>query len=86
MHTSPEVIHLADSSRFEIQSDDVPAKLEYRIHEKNMTIVHTFVPLAYRGQGYAAILAEAAIGFANKSHLEILSECSYIDRYLPGRR
>lgn len=82
MNTIPEVIHLPNESRFEISSSDGTAHLDYLAEGSSMTIHHTFVPQAFRGKGYAARLADAAIAFAEHSNLAIIPECSYIESYL----
>ena len=82
MNTTPEVIHLPNKSRFEISSSAATAHLDYVVDEGSMTIHHTFVPPAFRGTGYAARLADAAIAFAEQSNWAIIPECSYIESYL----
>ena len=85
MKASPEVIHLPAHSRFEVSSEAGTAHLDYWIDGSNMTIHHTFVPPAFRGKGYAALLANAAFAYAEQSKLTIIPECSYIESYLKRR-
>jgi predicted GNAT family acetyltransferase len=77
-----EVIHMPTDSRFEIRIGEHRALLEYQIADDTMTITHTFVPTELRGKGLAAILAEAALGFAKVSNLKVIPECSYIAVYM----
>lgn len=85
MNTMPEATHLPKHSRFEISSEAGTAHLDYLIDGSNMTIHHTFVPPAFRGKGYAALLANAAFEYAKQSKLTIIPECSYIESYLKRR-
>jgi predicted GNAT family acetyltransferase len=43
---------------------------------------HTFVPPALNGRGLAAILTEAALTLAQKDHVRIVPQCSYVARWM----
>lgn len=49
-----------------------------------MVVNHTYSPPAYRGQGLAALLCDAAFSWAREQGYCILAECSYVrDKYVP---
>ena len=85
MDTSETVTHLPDKNAFVIKDGEDPAILEYQIEDSNMTIDRTYVPSQFRGKGYAAQLAEAAIHYAKEHNFKIIPECSYIASYLKRR-
>ena len=43
---------------------------------------HTFVPPELNGRGLAAILTEAALTLAQKDHVSIVPQCSYVARWI----
>lgn len=81
MSPATPVVHLPAASRFEIASGPAVARLEYQLDPGRMTIHHTFVPEALRGQRLAGQLAAAAFDFARAEGLRVRPQCSYIAAY-----
>jgi len=79
--TAPEVQHLTEAQRFEIQVEGHTALLKYTLVDAVMTITHTFVPEALRGQRIAGMLAAAAFQFAQDTGKQVIPQCSYIATY-----
>jgi predicted GNAT family acetyltransferase len=77
----PTVLHRIDLARFEIIIGDAAAVLEYTRSGSLMTIHHTYVPVALRGQNIAGLLAKAAFDSARAEQLQVLPQCSYIAGY-----
>jgi predicted GNAT family acetyltransferase len=72
-----EVVHNAVASRFETVVDGMLCVLEYRLHDRVMTITHTGVPEAVGGRGIASALATAAFDTARREHWRVVPACSY---------
>ena len=58
------------------------AFIEYRWHQKDLVLMHTFVPEGYEGKGIAAALARFALEYAKEKHLKIIVYCPYVNAYL----
>lgn len=58
------------------------ANIDYTIEKKVLTIWHTEVAEALRGQGIAAKLVDHAVTYARKNGLLINPVCSYADARL----
>jgi predicted GNAT family acetyltransferase len=85
MNHSDLVQHLPNSSTFQLGDGKTVASLNYELVENTMTIHRTFVPVELRGQGVAALLAEAALEYAKELGFAVRSNCSYIDSYMARR-
>ena len=75
------IINNTAAHRFESHHDGQIAVAEYRLEDNVMTITHTFVPSAWRGQGIGTRLALAAIENARTQHLKIVPQCPFIATY-----
>jgi uncharacterized protein len=79
----PEIINNADRSRFEIKLDNGEfAFLDYRLKEKVIALLHTFVPKEYEGHGLAAMLAKHSLEDARARGYKVLVYCPYVATYL----
>uniref|UniRef100_A0A8C2X720 Protein NATD1 n=1 Tax=Cyclopterus lumpus TaxID=8103 RepID=A0A8C2X720_CYCLU len=59
------------------------AVLLYRFTgEKEVDLMSTFVPEAFRGQGVAALLSQAAMDFLVEDDLKAHVSCWYIKKYI----
>lgn len=75
------VVRNMSRDRFEIV--DVPAAfLQYAERNKRIRLVHTEVPFALRGKGYASELARAALDYAREARLKVEVECPFVRAYL----
>lgn len=79
--TASEAIHHTNQQRFEILRAGSTARLEYTLADQQMTIHHTFVPVALRGKNIAGQLAQAAFDYARQAELKVVPACSYIGVY-----
>ncbi len=75
------IINNTAAHRFESQQDGQIAVAEYRLENNVMTITHTFVPSAWRGQGIGSSLAQAIIEHARAHQLSIVPQCPFIATY-----
>jgi predicted GNAT family acetyltransferase len=82
MSDVPEVINNPAASRFEILTDQGAAVLVYRNRGDELDLVHTEVPKALEGRGYAAALATAALDHARREGIRIIPSCPYVKTYL----
>jgi predicted GNAT family acetyltransferase len=78
----PEVTDNPAASRFEILTDQGAAILTYRHRGDDLDLVHTEVPTALEGRGYAAALATAALDQARREGMRIIPSCPYVKAYL----
>ncbi|WP_224995373.1 GNAT family N-acetyltransferase [Cesiribacter sp. SM1] len=77
------VVHLPEQNRFVIEFEGAPAYLEYEMaSDGTFMIMHTEVPPAHSGKGYAATLAEAALLHAEENNMKVMPYCSYMATFL----
>jgi uncharacterized protein len=76
------ITHEPEQQRFVIRKDDHVAQLDYRLGPGWIDFTHTFTPPALRGQGLAAQLVAAGVGFARAEELQIRASCSYVASWL----
>jgi uncharacterized protein len=74
--------HDPNSQRFALALPDGKAELHYENLGGMMTITHTFVSPALRGQGLAGHLMQAALNWAREKNLKVAPQCSYAARFL----
>ena len=58
------------------------AKLNYKVKDGAVDLIHTEVPEQYQGQGLAGKLATAALNWARASGLKVIPSCPYIQGYI----
>lgn len=68
--------------QFELHADGDVSVLTYRITGDRIRLIHTEVPRAQRGRGYADMLAHAALERAKREHLRVVPLCPFVKGYL----
>jgi uncharacterized protein len=77
------VQHDKDNRKFFITKALSEAYLTYeRVSDQVLDIKSTFVPEVFRGQGVAAELVKAGLGYAKDNRLTVIPTCSYVDAYI----
>ena len=82
MNDSPDVSHDPSAGRFEVRTNAGTALLTYLHNGSALEIVHTEVPGAAEGQGYAAKLAKAALDYARREGKRVIPSCPYVASYI----
>lgn len=82
MSNSSAVTHDPAAGRFEIATDAGPAVLTYFPRGDVLEIVHTEVPEAAEGRGFASALARAALDHARSSGKQVIPSCPYVAAYI----
>lgn len=78
-----KVVHLAEQNTFVMELEGGKAYLEYeQANDGTLMIMHTEVPAAHEGKGYAAALAKAALLYAEENSLKVMPYCSFMATYL----
>jgi len=77
-----DVVHRPEDSRFEAQVAGGSAYLSYAEEDGAVVMLHTVVPREAEGQGVAASLAAAAVGWAREQGLKVEAQCSYVRSWL----
>lgn len=77
-----QVSHDPAAGRFEIRTEQGTALLTYRHRGADLDLIHTEVPPALEGKGYAAALALAALDYARREGLHVIPTCPYVKAYL----
>lgn len=75
-------VHNEAQHRFEVVTDAGIARLDYRLSEGTITLVHTEVPAELRGGGYGAALAKTALEFARAQDLNVNPVCPFVKTYI----
>jgi predicted GNAT family acetyltransferase len=76
------VLHNEAAQRFEAVVDGQLSKVNYRIDDGVMRLVHTEVPHALEGRGIAAAMVKAALDHARAHGLKVAPVCSYVRAYM----
>jgi uncharacterized protein len=76
------VRHNRDAQRFEADVDGGLARADYRMQGDVMRIVHTEVPYASEGRGFAGEVVRAALDYARGHGLRVMPLCSYVRSYM----
>lgn len=74
----PVVTHDEAGGRFVVRVGSEVAELTYQWRGRAMDLYHTEVPPAFRGQGIAERLADAAFNYADAHGLSVIPSCPYI--------
>ena len=69
-------------NRFEVETPNGLAFVNYRLRGDIITFTHTEVPLADRGHGIAEQLARAALDNARERKLRVVASCAYIAAFV----
>ena len=80
--TSPSVIKSSTAQRFEITDDAGVAVLSYHEGPHSIALIHTEVPPALEGRGYAGALARAALDYARAAGLKVSVLCPFVKSYI----
>lgn len=80
--TGLAVRHNEDAQRFEADVEGGLARADYRMQGDVMRLVHTEVPYASEGRGFAGEVVRAALDYARRRGLRVLPLCSYVRSYM----
>ncbi len=76
------VVHNEAASRFEAAIEGQLAVIDYERRGDLLYLTHTGTPVAYRGQGVASKVTQAALAYAKAEGLQIVPVCSFVISYL----
>jgi len=82
MSDTPQVSHNPAAGQFEIRTEAGIALLRYVHAGADLNLVHTEVPAAMEGKGYAAALTNAALDYATNERMKIIPSCPYVSAYI----
>ena len=78
-----KIIHDLKNHKFTTTVDDYECYLNYNLPRKNIIDFYfTYVPGELRGRGIAAQLVEEGLKFAEKSKMQVIPSCSYVNIYI----
>ena len=82
-----DIVHNRERKRFEVALESGgAAELTYTLQPDTLSITHTYVPDAARGQGVAGRMTQAALEYARAHDLEVIPICSYAAAYMARQR
>jgi predicted GNAT family acetyltransferase len=82
MPDTSTVTHDPRTHRFEVRTDAGTGLLTYQDRGSALEILHTEVPDAAEGRGYAAALAVAALDFARNEGKQVIPSCPFVAAYI----
>ena len=82
MADTPQVVHDPAAGRLEMRTEIGTAELQYTRAGDTIDLVHTHVPPALEGRGFASALARAALDYARGEHLKVIPTCPFVRGYL----
>lgn len=77
-----EVVNNETARRFEITVDGHTGCLRYKKTADRIELIHTEVPPELGGRGLGAVLAKAALDYAEQSDLKVIPFCPFVKKYL----
>lgn len=77
-----KIVDNKDRQRYEASLDGEYAYIEYRWHENELVLMHTFVPEALRGRGIADKLAHHVLEYVKAENLRARIYCTFLRTYL----
>ena len=87
MLSGMDINHNHEQNRFEVLLEGGRvAELSYTLEPGTLSITHTYVPDAARGQGVAGQMTQAALEYARSNDLKVVPICSYAAAYLARQR
>jgi predicted GNAT family acetyltransferase len=85
-HSNTTVSNNPRLKRFELTVEDQTALLTYERTPETLTLIHTEVPQALRGQHLGEALVKAALDAAHAEGLRIIVVCPFAKAYLRKHR
>jgi len=76
------VVNNVSDGRFELSEGGELASLRYMMRDGKLYLIHTEVPKALEGRGYASALARTALEYAKREHLQVVPWCPFVRAYL----
>jgi uncharacterized protein len=76
------IVDNKDRQRFEVLIEGEYAYIDYRWHENELVLMHTFVPEALRGRGIADKLARHVLEDVKTKNLRSKIYCPFLRTYL----
>lgn len=73
-----DIVHDKDNSRFTLDINGELAKVEYRLKNNKMYLVHSEVPYNLRGKGIGKILVEKTFEKLTEEDYKAIAVCSYV--------
>jgi len=71
-----------DNFQFEITEDGHKAELVYRLRDKQIYLMHTWVPEQIGGKGIGKALIEHALKYSIENQLEAIIYCPFVNSYV----
>ena len=68
--------------RYELEQDGEISTLAYKREPGVITLIHTEVPVAQRGQGLGRRLVEFALAAARDANERVVARCPFVQWYL----
>jgi predicted GNAT family acetyltransferase len=81
-NVTPQVRHVPESKRFEMQAEGHVAELLYKLKGNTITFTHTGVPGPLEGRGIGSQLAHAGLEYARENGLKVVSTCWFVTGYI----
>lgn len=82
MSAPVNVVNNVSDRRFEVSEGGELASLRYAVRNGKLYLIHTEVPKALEGQGYASALSRTALEYAQREHLQVVPRCPFVLGYL----
>ncbi len=79
---SPQVVHLPQRQRFQLELEGHTAVLEYRMDGETIVFTHTGVPKAIGGRGIGSQLARAGLEYARARGCRVRPLCWFVAGYI----
>ena len=75
---TPNLIHDEKASQFRLELEEGIAKVDYKIRNGLMYLIHSEVPYQFRGKGVGKVLVEKVFEYVEQHDIKAVAVCSYI--------
>ncbi|MDE1156287.1 MAG: GNAT family N-acetyltransferase [Acidobacteriaceae bacterium] len=77
-----EIVDNVEHHRFEMTLDGALIFLSYELKEKNIVLLHTFVPPSLQGKGAGSKFVHAVLDEVRRRSLRVVPECEFVAAFI----
>jgi predicted GNAT family acetyltransferase len=77
-----DVVNNLAKQRFDADVDGFVALVEYNLHDRILTLVHTEVPPELGGRGLGGTIVKAALEYAKSQGYKVVPQCPFARKFV----
>lgn len=80
--TKQQLIVNECEKQFELLLEDGKALMEYALKDSKINLLHTEVPVKYRGNNIASTLTKKVLDYAKRKNWNVMPFCPFVAKYI----